>query len=203
MSVRRKGRLPAWHLLTDEGGSVNSRFLSALFPSAVQAHAAAEVLERRGAVLVAMETDPRSTPQPLRRSQTWLDWTSLIVSAASVLLLALATICVPGVGYALALVALVTLTRVRPREIEHRLLVKDLTLSSGGALLSVSPGPLRSEGIIRLLQRHGAIDIRERTEPSWETRCGKPWRAFGTRPPTHLGMSRSCRTRRRSVTAWR
>jgi hypothetical protein len=50
-----------------------------------------------------------------------------------VLLLALATICVPGVGYALALVALVTLTRVRPHEIEHRLLVRDLTLSSGGA----------------------------------------------------------------------
>jgi hypothetical protein len=85
---------------------------------------------------------------------------------ASVLLLALATICVPGVGYALALVALVTLTRVRPHEIEHRLLVRDPTLSSGGALLSVSPGPLRSEGVIRLLQRHGAIDIRERTEPA-------------------------------------
>jgi hypothetical protein len=81
MSVPRKGRLPAWHLLTDEGGSVNSRFLSALFPSAAQAHAAAEVLERRGAVLMAMETEPPSTPQPLRRSQTWLDWTSLIVSA--------------------------------------------------------------------------------------------------------------------------
>lgn len=166
MSVPHKRRLPAWHLLTDEGRRMNSRFLSALFPSAAQADAAAEVLERRGAVLLAMETEPRSTPQPLRRSRTWLDWTSLIVSAASVLLLALATICVPGVGYALALVALVTLTRVRAHEIEHRLLVRDLTLSSGGALLSVSPGPLRSEGIIRLLQRHGAIDIRERTEPA-------------------------------------
>jgi hypothetical protein len=97
---------------------MNSRSLSALFPSAAQAHAAAEVLERRGAVLLAMETEPRSTPQPLRRSRTSLDWTSLIVSAASVLLLALATICVPGVGYALALVALVTLTRVRPHEID-------------------------------------------------------------------------------------
>jgi hypothetical protein len=51
MSVPRKRRPPAWHLLTDEGGSMNSRFLSALFPSAAQAHAAAEVLERRGAVL--------------------------------------------------------------------------------------------------------------------------------------------------------
>ena len=76
MSVPRKGRLPAWHLLTDEGGSVNSRFLSALFPSAAQAHAAAEVLEQRGVVLLAVETEPRSIPQPLRRSQTWLDWTS-------------------------------------------------------------------------------------------------------------------------------
>jgi hypothetical protein len=145
---------------------MNSRFLSALFPSAAQAHAAGEVLERRGAVLLAMETEPGSIPQPLRRSRTWLDWTSLIVAAASVLLLALATICVPGVGYALALVALVTLARVRPPEIEHRLLVRDLTLGSGGALLSVSPGPLRSEGIIRLLQRHGAIDITEGTEPA-------------------------------------
>src|SRR5580698_778286 len=106
-----------------KGGSMNSRFLSALFPSAAQAHAAAEVLERRGAVLLPMEMEPGSTPQALRRSRTWLDWTSLIVSAASVLLLALATICVPGVGCALALVALVTLTRVRPHEIEHRLLV--------------------------------------------------------------------------------
>ncbi len=147
-----------------KGESVSSRFLSALFPSAAEAHAAAEVLERRGAVVLAMETEPGSTPLPLRRSRRWSDWTSLIVSAASVLLLALATICVPGVGYALALVALVTLTQVRPREIEHRLLVKDLTLSSGGALLSVSPGPLRPEGIIRLLQRHGAIDISERNE---------------------------------------
>lgn len=84
----------------------------------------------------------------------WLDRTSLVISVASVLLLALATICVPGVGYPSALVALATLTRVRPHEIEHRLLVRDLTLSSGGALLSVSPGPLRSGGIIRLLQRH-------------------------------------------------
>ena len=55
MSVPRKRRLPASHLLTDEMGSMNSRFLSALFPSAAQAHAAAEVLERRGAVLLAME----------------------------------------------------------------------------------------------------------------------------------------------------
>jgi hypothetical protein len=149
-----------------KGGSVNSRFLSALFPSAAQAHAAAEVLERRGAVVLAMETEPGSTPKPLRRSRTWSDWTSLIVSVALVLLLALATICVPGVGYSLALVAFVTLTRVRPREIEHRLLVRDLTLSSGGALLSVSQVPLRSEGVVRLLQRHGAIDIRERTEPA-------------------------------------
>ena len=166
MSVPRNRRLPAWRLLIDEGGSMNSRFLSALFPSAAQAHAAAEVLERRGAILLAMETEARSTPMPLRRSRAWSDWISLIISTVSVLLLALATICVPGVGYALALVAVVTLTRVRPREIEHRLLVKDLTLSSGGALLSVSPGPLRSEGIVRLLQRHGAIDIRERTEPA-------------------------------------
>jgi hypothetical protein len=64
-------------------GSVNSRFLSALFPSAAQAHAAPEVFERRGAVLLAMETEPGSTPQPLRRSRTWSDWTSLIVYAAS------------------------------------------------------------------------------------------------------------------------
>src|SRR5580692_3237628 len=99
-----------------KGESMNLRFLSALFPSAAQAHAAAEVLEQRGAVLLSMETEPRSAPPPLRRSRTWLDWTSLIVSAASALLLALATICVPGVGYALALAALVTLTRVRPRE---------------------------------------------------------------------------------------
>jgi hypothetical protein len=45
---------------------VKSRFLSALFPSAAPAQAAAEVLERRGAVLLAMETEPGATPQPLR-----------------------------------------------------------------------------------------------------------------------------------------
>jgi hypothetical protein len=49
---------------------MNSRFLSALFPSAAQAHAAAEALERRGAVLLAMEAEPGFTPQPLRRSRT-------------------------------------------------------------------------------------------------------------------------------------
>jgi len=49
---------------------MNSRFLSALFPSAGEAHAAAEVLERRGTVLLAIETEPGSTPQPLRRSRT-------------------------------------------------------------------------------------------------------------------------------------
>jgi hypothetical protein len=76
MSVPRKGRLPGWHLLTDEGGSVNSRFLSALFPSAAQAHAAAEVLERRGAVLLAMETEPRSAgDQPASGASLPLDST--------------------------------------------------------------------------------------------------------------------------------
>jgi hypothetical protein len=64
MSVPSKGRLLAWYLLANEGGSVNLRFLSALFPSAVQTHAAAEVLERRGAILLAMVTEPGSTPQP-------------------------------------------------------------------------------------------------------------------------------------------
>jgi hypothetical protein len=66
MSVPRKGRLPARYLLTDEGGSANSRFLSALFPSAAEAQAAAEVLERRKAVLLAMETEPGATSQPRR-----------------------------------------------------------------------------------------------------------------------------------------
>ena len=166
MSVPRKRRLPVWHLLTDEGRKYEFTISVCSISFGRTGACSGEVLERHGAVLLAMETEPRSTPQPLRRSRTWWDWTSLILSAAFVLLLALATICVPGVGYALALVALVTLTRVRPHEIEHRLLVRDLTLSSGGALLSVSPGPLRSEGVIRLLQRHGAVDIRERTEPA-------------------------------------
>jgi len=64
---------------------VNPRFLSGLFPSAAQAHAAAEVLEGRGAVLLAMEMDAGSTLERLRRSRTGSDWTSIIVSAASVL----------------------------------------------------------------------------------------------------------------------
>ena len=80
-------------------------------------------------------------------------------------MLALAIICVRGVGYALALVALLTLILLRPRAIEDRLLVRDRTLGSGGAELNVSPGPLRSQSVIRLLQSHGAIDVMERSEP--------------------------------------
>ena len=45
-----------------KGGSVNSRFLSALFASVAEADAAAEVLERRGVVRLAMETEPGSPP---------------------------------------------------------------------------------------------------------------------------------------------
>ena len=144
---------------------MGSPFLSALFPSAAQAHAAAEMLERRGAVLLTIETAPDSAPQPARLFGAWPDWISFSVSAACALLLALATIYVRGVGYALALVALLTLILLRPRAIEDRLLVRDRTLGSGGAELNVSPGPLRSQSVIRLLQSHGAIDVMERSEP--------------------------------------
>ena len=144
---------------------MGSHFLSALFPSAVQAHAAAEMLERRGAVLLTIETAPGSAPKPARLFGAWPDWISFSVSAACALLLALAIICVRGVGYGLALVALLTLILLRPRAIEDRLLVRDRTLGSGGAELNVSPGPLRSQSVIRLLQSHGAIDVMERSEP--------------------------------------
>jgi hypothetical protein len=148
-----------------ESGITGSSFLSALFPSAAQAHAAAELLERRGAVLLTIETVPGSAPDPARLFSAWPDWISISVSSACAILLALATICVPGVGYALALAALVTLTLVRPHEIEDRLLVRDRTLNSGGAELNVSPGPLQSQGVIRLLERHGAIDVSEQSKP--------------------------------------
>ena len=144
---------------------MGSPFLSALFPSAAQAHAAAEMLERRGAVLLTIETAPDSAPQPARLFGPWPDWMSFSVPAACALLLALATIYVRGVGYALALVALLTLILLRPRAIEDRLLVRDRTLGSGGAELNVSPGPLRSQSVIRLLQSHGAIDVMDRSEP--------------------------------------
>src|SRR6266852_5881788 len=110
-----------------ESGIMGSPFLSALFPSAAQAHAAAETLERRGAVLLTIETAPGSAPQPARLFGAWPDWISFSVSAARALLLALATICVRGVGYALALVALLTLILLRPRAIEDRPLVRDRT----------------------------------------------------------------------------
>jgi hypothetical protein len=37
---------------------MGSLFLSALFPTTAQVHAAAEMLERRGDILLAIETDP-------------------------------------------------------------------------------------------------------------------------------------------------
>jgi hypothetical protein len=99
---------------------MGSHFLSALFPSAAQAHAAAEMLERRGAILLTIETAPGPAPQPARLFGAWRDWMSFSVSAACALLLALATIYVRGVGYALALVALLALILLRPRAIEDR-----------------------------------------------------------------------------------
>jgi hypothetical protein len=164
MSVPRKGRLPAWYLLTDEGGkceftisvcSISFGRTGACGARGVRTARSCPVGDGDGARLHS----PATAEIP---NVVGLDLTHCLRGVR--LLLALATICAPGVGYALALLALVTLTRVRPHEIEHRLLVRDLTLSSGGALLSVSQGPLRSEGVVRLLQRHGAIDIRERTE---------------------------------------
>ena len=66
MSVPRKGRLPAWPLLTDEGGSVNSRFLSALFPSAAQAH------EDRGLVVAPHLTRRTLGRRYFTRKARWL-----------------------------------------------------------------------------------------------------------------------------------
>src|ERR1700687_3019937 len=128
---------------------MQAHFLSALFPSTAQARAAAERLERQGAVRLSIETESESAPQPVRPLRPWSDWILFALVTAFMFVLSFAVLCVPGLGYALALVALVTLMRVRPSEIEHRLLVRDETLHFGGAVLNVSPGPLRSQGIIR------------------------------------------------------
>jgi hypothetical protein len=143
-----------------------SLFLSALFPSAAQAHAAAAMLESRGAVLLTIETVQGSAPQPARLFDACPDWISLSVAAACALLLTLATMCVRGVGYALALIALSTLILLRPRAIEDHLLVRGRILGSGGAELILLPGKLQSQRVIRLLRSHGAIDVIERTNPS-------------------------------------
>jgi len=60
----------------------------------------------------------------------------------------------------LALIALTTVLRVRPAEVEHRLLIRDQVLSEGGAVLIVRP-EVRKEAVVRLLQRYGAIDVEE------------------------------------------
>src|SRR5258706_13643351 len=116
---------------------IHSRFLSALFPSAAQAREAAEMLKRHGAVLLSIETESRSAPQPVRPFHPWPDGVTFAAVAVLMFLLAFAVLFVPGLGCLFALVALVTLMRVRPSEIEHRLLVRDQALHSGGAVLNV------------------------------------------------------------------
>lgn len=104
MSVPRKSRLPAWRHLTDEDGKYELTI--SVCSISFGRTGACSGRGARTAWSWSCRRWRRShapPPQPPQRSRTCLDWTSLIVSAASELLLALAAICVPGVGYALAL----------------------------------------------------------------------------------------------------
>ena len=58
-----------------------------------------------------------------------------------------------------ALAGAITVMRVHPAEIEHRLLVRDETLAQGGAVLVVDSDRLTISKTIRLLQHYGAIDV--------------------------------------------
>jgi hypothetical protein len=62
MSVPRKRRLPVWHLLTDEGGKYEFTISVCSISFGRTGACSGEVLERRGAVLLAMETEPGSPP---------------------------------------------------------------------------------------------------------------------------------------------
>jgi hypothetical protein len=131
--------------------------ITALFPAAHQAELAAQELRTLGARPGPIETESRG--EPMRESG--VSRTSLAIAVTCLAALALATLIFPGVGYLLSIVGAVTVWRVRPAELEHRLEVRDEVLTQGGAVLLVSNGSLSTPIVVRLLQRHGAIDIHE------------------------------------------
>ena len=137
----------------------SSSVITGLFLSAEEARLAAQELGTRGFGPRRMETAVHSAAPAVRHAPR-AGWVSLCVAGACGLVLALATLVVPGIGYALALIALMTVLRVRPAEVEHRLLIRDQVLSEGGAVLIVRP-EVRKEAVVRLLQRYGAIDVEE------------------------------------------
>ncbi len=124
---------------------MGSLFLSALFPTTAQAHAAAEMLERRGDILLAIETESGPAPQPVRELNAWSEWTSFTVSAACALLLDLATIRAPGV-----------IPRLLDR-LEKR------------ALIWCCRKPGIDEWYCHGLRRRGSS-----SSPGWINRCGRP-----------------------------
>ena len=130
----------------------------ALFALAEEARRAAKELEKRGAGPMQIETEANSATTAIQPSPR-TSWASLAGVAICTVLLALLSLCVPGTGYVLALISLITLLYVRPAELEHRLLVRDQTLATGGAVLRVSPGALRAQTVMRVLQSCGAIDF--------------------------------------------
>jgi len=131
--------------------------ITALFPVANQAVLAAQELQTLGARPGPIETEFRG--EPVRKSA--VSPVSLAIAAACLAALALGTLIFPGVGYLLSVVGAVTVWRVRPAELEHRLEVRDEVLEQGGAVLLVANESVNTPIVVRLLQRHGAIDVHE------------------------------------------
>ena len=130
MSVPRKRRLPAWHLLTDEGGKYEFTISVCSISFGRTGACSGEVLEhaelscwrwrRRQAPLHSRCGDPE-------RGRIFGLLTHCLRGVCAFCSLSRPFVCL-RVCYALALVALVTLTQVRPHEIEHLAAVARLAL---------------------------------------------------------------------------
>lgn len=138
---------------------LHTSLVTALFPAAAQAELAARELSTLGAKPQPIEEQLRNGSRLTETSGLGSTVVSYGIAAFCLLALALGTTIYPGVGYAVALAGAITVMRVHPAEIEHRLLVRDETLAQGGAVLVVDSGRLTISKTIRLLQQYGAIDV--------------------------------------------
>jgi hypothetical protein len=135
--------------------------IRALFRTSGQAQSAAAVLAQTGGRLLASES--RSVEVAFEEPRH--GWLLPTLVSALILLLALATLTINGVGYVLASVALLTSIAVHPREQEHRLQVRDRVLAQGGMELVIAVPVDAATRLIRLLQHHQAIDITAKDLP--------------------------------------
>lgn len=82
-----------------------------------------------------------------------------LAAAAATLALALAVLCLSWASFCVAAAAAAVVRWSRPSDREHRLLIRDELLATGGALLTLRAGRADADSLAARLRRDGAVDV--------------------------------------------